>query len=167
MVEATMAWRPRSGVLAAAVIVRPPRRFPDLDVVAIGGRRRGRRPDASVGRSPGSSSGETRRGHMRDRADIGIDIDFRPTDRGGSGILLLPRRGRHRPRRRREVGCVGFVRMQLSKLGRQRGGQRQRRSQGRRRGDDCDDDNFDRAEGGVGESRSLSSPAAATSASTA
>jgi hypothetical protein len=89
----------RHGVLAAAVIVRPPRHFPDHDVVAIGWRRRGRRPDASVGRSPGSSSGATRRGRRRDGADndigidIDIDIDFRPTDRGDGGILL-PRLGR-------------------------------------------------------------------------
>ncbi len=93
----------RRGVLAAAVIVRPPRHFPDRDVVAIGGRRRGRRPDASVGRSPGSSSRATQRGRRWDGADddidinididIDIDIDFQLTDRGDGGILL-PRHGR-------------------------------------------------------------------------
>ncbi len=93
----------RRGVLAATIIVRPPQHFPDRNVAAIGGRRRGRRPDALVGRSPGSSSGATRQGRRRDGADddidinidIDIDIDFRPTDRGDGGILL-PRRGRRR-----------------------------------------------------------------------
>jgi hypothetical protein len=120
----------RRGVLAAAVIVRPPRHFPDRDVVAIGGRRCGRRPDASVGRSPGSSSGATRRGRRRDGADnninididinIDINIDFQLTNRGDGGILL-PRRGRRRTRRRREVAGAGLTRRSVLCRARRRG----------------------------------------------
>jgi hypothetical protein len=104
----------RRGVLTAAVIVRPPQRFPDRGVVAIGGRRRRRRPDASVGLSPGLSSRATRQESRRDGAeddidiDIDIDINFQPTNHGDGGILL-PRRGRRLTRQQQEVAGAGLT----------------------------------------------------------